>query len=187
MVGVASVLARMILLLRPGFGTNSAQYAVTLPQHFAFLFSLVEFVCGTLKPMAETNAETAKRWRETALVTLNTAKQLRDQADARSCVSRAYYAVFQLATSVCIAHGDATQFPPGWNNPSHEQLPDLIFKNGNYSLSNRRTVRRLLRELRTLREDADYRIGQTVNAQSVRTALQMARAVFERLENPHDF
>ena len=120
-------------------------------------------------------------------MTLSTAQLLRDQADARSCVSRAYYAVFQLATSVCIVHGDATRFPPNWNNPTHEQLPDLMFTNGNYSLSTRRAVRKILRELRTLREDADYRIGITVDGQSVRTVLQMARAVFERLENPHDF
>ena len=112
----------------------------------------------------------------------STAQLLRDQADARSCVSRAYYAVFQIATAVCIEHGDAIQFPLGWNNPSHEQLPGLIFNNGDYSASTRRTVRKILKELRILREDADYRIGRTVDVQSARNALQMARSVFERLE-----
>ena len=133
------------------------------------------------------NAAEAKRWRETAEHTLSTAQILREQEDARSCVSRAYYAVFQRATAICIAHGDAAQFPAGWHNPSHEQLPDLIFNNGNYSLSARRSIRKILRELRPLREDADYRMGRTVDKQTARAALIMANTVFERLENPHDF
>ena len=137
--------------------------------------------------MANTNAGEAKRWREAAARTLSTALLLRGQDDARSCVSRAYYAVFQLATAVCIAHGDAAQFPESWNNPSHLQLPDLIYNNGNCSLLTRRSVRKILRELRTLREDADYRVGRTVDKQTVRAALLMAETVFERLENKHDF
>ena len=141
----------------------------------------------TYSCIEEANADKAKRWRETAYVTLATAKLLRDQADARSCVSRAYYAVFQLGTSVCVAHGDAVRFPPDWNNPTHEQLPELIFTNGGYSLSTRRLMRKNLRELRILREDSDYRIGRTVDAQSARNALLMADVVFARLENPDDF
>ena len=137
--------------------------------------------------MANTNAAEAKRWRETAERTLRTAQLLREQEDARSCVSRAYYAVFQRTTAVCIAHGDAAQFPAGWNNPSHQQLPDLIYKNGDYSPSTRHSVRKILRELRTLREDADYRVGRTVDQQTARAALIMANTVFERLENKHDF
>ena len=133
--------------------------------------------------MAETDTDKARRWRETALLSLSTAKFIRNEVDNRSCVSRTYYAVFQLVTSVCIAHGDSSQFPVGWNNPSHEQLPDLIYNNGEYTLPTRRVIRKVLRELRILREDADYRMGQTVNAQTVRTALIMASTVFDRLEN----
>ena len=81
----------------------------------------------------------------------------------------------------------AAQFPESGNNPSRQQLPDLIYNNGDYSPLTRRSVRKILRELRTLRKDADYRIGRTVDKQTVRVALLMADTVFERLENKHDF
>lgn len=132
--------------------------------------------------MPETQAQRAERWRGMAEVTLQTAKLLRDQTDARSCVSRAYYAVYQLATSVCVVHGDEPQFPQGWNNPSHDQLPGLILNNGDYTRATRQTLRRILRELRILREDSDYRAGRTVDSQTVRTALAMADTAFGLLE-----
>jgi uncharacterized protein (UPF0332 family) len=126
--------------------------------------------------------EHAERWRQTALVTLETAKRLRDSSDPRSCVSRAYYAAYQAATSVCLAHGDAAHFPLGRNNPSHDQLPDLIANNGDLPANTRRTVRKILRELRHLREDADYRVGITLDDRSVRTALLRVYTLFNRLE-----
>ena|ERR1700722_13964679 len=135
--------------------------------------------------MMITAKDRAALWGNAALVTLATAKRLRENDDHRSCVSRTYYAAYQAATSVCIAHGDAVNFPPGWNNPTHEQLPDLVGNNGDYPLSTRRVVRRILRELRLLREDADYRMGRTVNAVTVKAALLMASTVFERLEIEH--
>ncbi len=124
-----------------------------------------------------------------ALVTLDTAKLLQGHVDARSCVSRIYYAAYQAATSVCIAHGDLSRFPPGWNNPSHEQLPDLVQTNGDLTLSARRTSARVLRLLRNFREDADYRPGRTVDAVTVRTALLAVATLFEVLEiddNEHE-
>lgn len=130
--------------------------------------------------------EIAERWTRTALATLETAKRLRDSEDRRSCVSRAYYAAYQAATSVCIAHGDAGKFPTDWNNPSHEQLPDLIGNNGDLSLSTRRKVRRILHELRLLRETADYRMGMTVDSGTVTSALLLADSLFDRLEIKDD-
>ncbi len=129
-----------------------------------------------------TSHDNAGRWRRTAQTTLDTAKRLRDSEESRSCVSRAYYAAYQAATAVCITHGDAVHFPVGWNNPSHEQLPDLLANNGNFSLNIRRTVRKILRELRILREDADYRTGRTVDSETVRASLLMASTLFERLK-----
>jgi uncharacterized protein (UPF0332 family) len=126
--------------------------------------------------------DASRRWKRTALSTLETAKRLREGDDRRSCVSRAYYAAYQAATAVCIAHGDSAAFPAGWNNPSHEQLPDLISSNGKFLLTTRRAVRKILRELRILREDADYRMGRTVDSHTVRTSLLMASTLFERLE-----
>jgi uncharacterized protein (UPF0332 family) len=124
----------------------------------------------------------AELWKKTASVTLETAKSLRDSADFRSCISRTYYAAYQAAASACIAHGDAPRFPVGWNNPSHEQLPDLVQNNGDLDLSARRTAARILRLLRNFREDADYRPGRTVDSVTVRTALLAVVTLFEVLE-----
>ena len=131
--------------------------------------------------MRQSPSKIAALWKRAALTTLATAKGLRESGDHRSCVSRAYYAAYQAATSVCITHGDDLSFPPGWSNPSHEQLPDLIRNNGDLTINTRRTVRMILRQVRSLREDADYRMGRTVDATSVRVALPMASALFERL------
>jgi len=128
----------------------------------------------------------AELWKRTALVTLETAKSLRDSDDFRSCISRIYYAAYQAASSASIAHGDAVQFPTGWNNPSHEQLPDLVQNNGDLGLSARRTAARILRLLRNFREDADYRPGRTVDAVTVRTAMLAVVTLFEVLEIADD-
>ncbi len=106
--------------------------------------------------MPESSRDRAKRWRRMATATLDTAKFLRERDDHRSCVSRVYYAAYQAATSAAIAHGDAGSFPPGWNNPSHEQLPGLVLNNDDLPLPTRRTIRTIRRELRSLREDSDY-------------------------------
>ncbi len=126
--------------------------------------------------------DAAHLWKQMALVTLDTAKSLRGSADVRSCVSRIYYAAYQAAASVCIAHGDAANFPNGWNNPSHEQLPDLVKNNGDFTPAARRTAARILRLLRNFREDADYRPGKTVDPTTVRTALLAVTTLFEVLE-----
>ena len=132
--------------------------------------------------MLNRSQELADRWRQTAIRTIATAKQLRNGDDHRSCVSRAYYAAYQATTAVCIAHGDAVNFPPGWNNPSHEQLPDLIVNNGNLSVTTRRWVRKALRELRVYRETADYRMGITVDRGAAISAILIATSILERLE-----
>ena len=124
----------------------------------------------------------AELWSQSAQTTLDTAKSLRDGNDARSCISRIYYAAYQAATSVSIAHNDLSQFPSGWNNPSHQQLPDLLQNNGDFSPSARRTAARILRLLRNFREDADYRPGRTVDATTVRTALLAVTTLFQVLE-----
>lgn len=124
----------------------------------------------------------AARWRRTARATLETANLLCENEDHRSCVSRAYFAAYQAATSICIRHGDAVNFPPGWNNPSHEQLPNLIGNYAGLTVSTRRVLRRILRELRHLREDADYRMGVTVDHGTAIAALMMASTLFDRLE-----
>ena len=114
--------------------------------------------------------------------TLASAERLRLDAEARGVANRAYYAVYQAATALCYEHGDESQFPHGWNNPSHDQLPDLIRKNGNLSLWTRRRISQLLNTMRSVREDADYRPGRTVNIEIALEQLQNAATVLRLLE-----
>jgi uncharacterized protein (UPF0332 family) len=101
--------------------------------------------------------------------------------DFRSAASRAYYAAYQAATAACFLHGDETLFPHGWNNPSHDQLPGLVRNNGDLEVETRRKIARQLRELRTFREDADYRPGRAiVRAQALHCA-QEAESVLKAL------
>ena len=55
----------------------------------------------------------AALWSQSAQTTLDTAKSLRDSDDARSCISRIYYAAYQAATSVSITHNDLLNFRRG--------------------------------------------------------------------------
>jgi hypothetical protein len=47
-------------------------------------------------------------------------------ADYRRCANRSFYTAYQMETSIYLKHRDEGAFPHGWNNPSQEQLPDLI-------------------------------------------------------------
>ena len=72
-------------------------------------------------------------------------------------------------------------FPHGWNNPSHDQVPDLIQNNGNLSITVRRRIGTFLTSLRATREDADYRPGHTVDAETALRCVQEAVQVFRLL------
>ena len=105
----------------------------------------------------------SEQWNLRAKTTLNAAKVLYRENCFRDVASRAYYAANQAATAVCIEHGDEVHFSPNWNNPTHDQLPQLVKSNGSLSIENSREVYRLLHDLRKHREDADYRVGLTVD------------------------
>ena len=119
------------------------------------------------------------RWQEISRSNRRAAKHLFTESEWRPCISRAYYAAYQLATDCCIAHGDQALFPPGWNNPSHQQLPDLILNNGELPQSSRRTLAHLLRALRTAREDSDYRPGRTVDESGARAAILAMEKIYQ--------
>lgn len=122
-----------------------------------------------------------EQWRNQATQSLQSAQLLFAAERYRDCASRAYYAAYQASTAVCVAHGDSINFLPGWNNPSHEQLPGLIRANGSVDVQNRRNIIRLLRILRSYREDADYRPGRTVDQVIARECLSGATAVLKYL------
>lgn len=105
--------------------------------------------------------DTGGLWRSLSSMGLTSAKLLFDANDYRGCANRAYYAAYHVLTGISIERGD--NFVRGWNNPSHEQLPDLIRNNGDLSVSSRRQIGHQLTYLRTVREDADYRPGRTVD------------------------
>jgi hypothetical protein len=77
-------------------------------------------------------------------------------------------------------------FAHGWNNPAHEQVPDLILHNTTLPMNTRRRLRKLLRVLREAREDADYRPGITIDRTLALNCLRDAIAVLHHLEIEHD-
>jgi hypothetical protein len=68
-------------------------------------------------------------------------------------------------------------FSHGWQNPAHDQLPDLLYNYTTMTLNTRRRVRKLLRVLRQSREDADYRPGITVNRETALNAVRDASVI----------
>jgi uncharacterized protein (UPF0332 family) len=123
-----------------------------------------------------------RSWEKRSGRALQSARLLLDAGDYFGCANRAYYAAYQAATSVCVAHGDEANFPTDWNNPTHEQLPGLISNNGTLSSTTRREVRTHLRFLRQIREDADYRPGKTVNREISERCVRFAATVLNLLD-----
>lgn len=119
----------------------------------------------------------AGAWRQASKERLASARHLLRGGFYRDAASRAYYAAYYAATSVCVLHGDSGQFPPGWNNPTHEQLPGLILANGDLAADVRRQVRPLLRLLRVQRETADYRVGHGITEADATKVLRDAAKV----------
>jgi uncharacterized protein (UPF0332 family) len=124
--------------------------------------------------------EQASRWREVSRVGSRSARLLFENGDYRGCANRAYYAAYHAATAVCVIHGD--EFVRGWNNPSHELLPELIQNNGDLPINDRRHIRRLLRFLNQQRVFADYRPGRTINKELARECLVSMRTLMDLLE-----
>lgn len=89
-----------------------------------------------------------------SLERLRAAKALLDGGFYRDSISRSYYAAYCAATSRVMGLGNV--FAHGRQNPSHEQLPDLIANTASITVSDRRKIRSLLRALRQARESAEY-------------------------------
>lgn len=94
-------------------------------------------------------------WQELSQDNIQAATKLLREGHPRSSVSRAYYAAYcAVAGELVLRH---VQFAHGWNNPAHDQLPDLILHNTGLPRNTRFQINKLLRRLRRGREDADYR------------------------------
>ena len=123
-----------------------------------------------------------ERWKKRARLSLVGAQTLFDAENWPGCANRAYYAAFQVGTAICLEHDDAAQFPNGWNNSTHDQLPDLLRNNGSIEFTARRRLSRLFNSLRDIRETADYRAGRTVDKEAAFLAIQQASSVFRLLK-----
>ena len=86
---------------------------------------------------------------------MKAATKLLNEEHLRSCVSRAYYSAYCAVAGELIKQG--VTFSRGWNNPAHDQLPELILHNTNLPCNLRFQLNKALRRLRRGREDADYR------------------------------
>jgi uncharacterized protein (UPF0332 family) len=120
-------------------------------------------------------------WYKLARQGIASAERLYREGDYRGSANRSYYAAYHVATGLCYEHGDEIHFAHGWNNPSHEQLPDLIRNNGSIAIEVRRSVNQMLREMRAVREDADYRPGRTVEQTESLKSLRQCYIFLEKL------
>ena len=116
-------------------------------------------------------------WRDAGETDYRSAQTLYASGDFRGTVNRAYYCAYRMCASVAVAHRDETQFPSSWNNPSHDQLPELIRNNGDLSVAVREQVIRGLRILRKEREVADYKPWRSVEKNTALIALSLASGV----------
>jgi uncharacterized protein (UPF0332 family) len=91
---------------------------------------------------------------------LRAARKLLHDGHLRSSVSRSYYAAYCAVTAEFVKRG--IQFAHGWNNPAHDQLPELVLHNTTLPRNARYQINKALRRLRKAREDADYRPGTTI-------------------------
>jgi uncharacterized protein (UPF0332 family) len=119
-------------------------------------------------------------WKELSIDSLLAARRLATDGHLRSSISRAYYAAYCAIAGELAAQG--LSFPYGWNNPSHEPLPDLVSHNLPLPLSTRHRLSRKIRLLRRAREDADYRPGTTVDRALTLQCLRDARTVLMELQ-----
>lgn len=94
----------------------------------------------------------------------------------RAAISRAYYAAFHQARTVAEAAG--YRFVRGAGRGMHAHLIDHFEVAPDARL---RGMGRLLRNLKRLREDADYRLDRTVAERDVRNALVIAAQLMASL------
>ncbi len=116
-------------------------------------------------------------WTEIALEQKAAASRLivPDRVYPRAACSRAYYAVYALIASLA---PPGMTFPRGWNNPSHDQLPEIIRALGR---TDRATVLEILSRLRDSRVAADYGVGQSVSAVTAKERVRDCSELFVRL------
>ena len=118
-------------------------------------------------------------WRELSKSSLSAAEVLLRTGQFRSSVSRSYYAAYCAATGEIVQ--STVTFPNGWNNPPHEKVPHYVQYNLAISQVRKNTIKSLVRILRQLREDADYRPYRQVSQETARDCVRDAQRVQQEL------
>ncbi len=121
-----------------------------------------------------------RTWEEMSVARLRAAKALLGAGFYRDSISRSYYAAYCAATIRLAGRG--ITFAQGRNNPSHEQLPELILNAGLIPQTARRKTVAVLRVLRRAREDAEYRPHVAIDCAEALNGLQGATRVLSLLE-----
>ena len=128
-------------------------------------------------------------WEAMSLERRRAAKCLLEAGFYRDSVSRSYYAAYCAATGAVIEQAAlfcGKKSHHGFRSPSHEHLPDLIMNVRRVPVTNRRIIKRLLRNLRHSREDADYRPYVTIPRDMVLSCIHNAISVQTLLEVRED-
>ena len=119
-------------------------------------------------------------WLEMRDECLRAAKILMDTGELRRSVSSSYYSAY------CAVAGELVQrrvtFAHGWQNPSHDQLPDFVKSNVGLSPTSAFALNRVLRRLRVARESADYRPGALIDQSLALACVRDAERVLYLLE-----
>ena len=117
-------------------------------------------------------------WKELADDSLRASERLFQEGYFRSSVNRCYYAAYSSLTAALVSRG--ITFGRGWNNPPHEQLPQLV--RGNLPMADwqKLQVTRAIRRLRLHREDADYRPGRLVDRMIALECIRDSRMIVQR-------
>src|SRR5437762_11252713 len=93
----------------------------------------------------------------------------------RAACSRAYYAAYALLAGLALA---GFAFPYGWNNPTHDQLPEIVRQ---LNRIDRIDLEELVNRLLTSRIDSDYGVGKSVSAVEARERVRDCAELFNRL------
>jgi uncharacterized protein (UPF0332 family) len=118
-------------------------------------------------------------WREMSEDSLRAAEALLREGRYRSSISRSYYAAYCAATHEIVQK--LTTFSHGWKNPSHEKVPVYVQNNLTISQVKKDAVVRLIGALRLLREDADYRPQENIDAAAAQDCIRDARDIQQEL------
>ena len=118
-------------------------------------------------------------WRRLSESSMSAAEVLLRSGQFRSSVSRSYYAAYCTATGEIVR--SLTTFPNGRRNPPHETVTQYVQNNLAISQLRKRTIQKLIRVLRQLREDADYRPYRQVSKETARDCIRDARRAQQEL------